>query len=142
MEVAAPKEKKRALSSNTTGLRFMQRSDAAPVVDPMANLVSARAGVATVGGVAKRRIVVTDSIALLDGDVGVGRYSARGFNAEIEKTQRAGQRAAVRAEEVAQRAEVEAARKRQADIPDDEMAKRLRTFTGGAIAVSDDEVRA
>jgi hypothetical protein len=148
MEAAAPKEKKRALSSNTTGLRFMQRSDPSAAVDPMANLVSARPIVATEGGVAKRRIVVTDSIAMLDGDVRVGRFSAQGFNADVEKVQRAGQRAAKRAEDDALRAEVEEARKRQADIPDDEMAKRLRMFTGGGGGGgggghgSDDEVRA
>mmetsp|Transcript_14854 Transcript_14854/g.20844 ORF Transcript_14854/g.20844 Transcript_14854/m.20844 type:complete len:174 (+) Transcript_14854:247-768(+) len=118
------KPQKRLLSKNTTALRFMQRGvgDGALSVDNSDNSAPQRTAV-------KRRITVTDSISYFDSEASEGRFSAQGFNADVEKRAKAVTRAKEKVMKHQRDAEIAETHKRQADIPDEEMAKRLRIFT-------------
>lgn len=123
----ASKPKKRLLSKNISALKFMQKGGAADVGEE--RVLHRASTVADKSAAPKRRVVVTESITFFDTDANEGRFSAQGFNAAVEKRRRAHVKAADRALQKEHIAEVEETRKRQAEIPDEEMAKRLRTFT-------------
>lgn len=133
------------LSKNTSALRFMQRGAEVSLVDvgherlAQHEHANANAEGGTGTATSKRRIVVTDSITYFDAEASEGRFSAQGFNAEVEKRARAESRAVEKVEKKRRASELEEARKGQVEIPDEEMAKRLRAFTRQPTSGDDDE---
>eukprot|EP00038_Savillea_parva_P013245 m.209825 g.209825 ORF g.209825 m.209825 type:complete len:217 (-) comp24747_c0_seq1:238-888(-) len=137
---SAPRPKKRHLSRNTSALRFMVRGGASATTadtettvspDGQASPAGAAGGHGDAVGAARtrRRFVVTDSISAVDPYADQGRFSAQGFNLDVEKRVNARARAADKEARKRQAAALDEARQHQAEIPDAEMAKRLRTFT-------------